>query len=400
MKGKEMSDFETFAISLKKYLEEIGYKGVYERSKSYESFYESIKDLDCHDFRFFFFKAHYLYAIMDNKEQAKDYIDKSIQAIALINNDIDSSDDSLCENTPFLFVPIEGSEKYMQLRMTTLFVFISNIYTLAGEIYSNLDLDAEALKYYQRANYYKSFLKTEIENRSYIYLYSFRRFNEYSLSDLINKEITVSPSKNMNDPFDSIINLWSNEKQLEKTCKEHKHVKNLSRSFDYFRIRSFCNGDTEDALNSLLMWSHYADEHRGYCIKYKLSKHFIKQDENDSFEHMFLKPIIYRKDEDKVDISEMTTINTDLAFATKHESWGYENEVRLIVYNPNKEDSFYGIPLDNDSCIEAIYFGCKCEPKTINTIKNLFSKADIPPKFFKVYSESKDVYQLKWDKSV
>ena len=32
--------------------------------------------------------------------------------------------------------------------------------------------------------------------------------------------------------------------------------------------------------------------------------------------------------------------------------------------------------------------------------KNLFSKADIPPKFFKVYSESKDVYQLKWDKSV
>ena len=204
----------------------------------------------------------------------------------------------------------------------------------------------------------------------------------------------------MNDPFDSIINLWGSEEQLKETCKEHKHIKNLSRSFDYFRIRSFCNGDTEDALNSLLMWSHYADEHRGYCIKYKLSKHFIKQDENDSFEHMFLKPIIYRKDEDKVDISEMTTINTDLAFATKHESWGYENEVRLIVYNPNKEDAFYGIPLDKDSCIEAIYFGCKCDQKTINTIKNLFSKADIPPKFFKVYSESKDVYQLKWDKSV
>ena len=38
--------------------------------------------------------------------------------------------------------------------------------------------------------------------------------------------------------------------------------------------------------------------------------------------------------------------------------------------------------------------------KIIKTIKNLFSKADIPPKFFKVYSESKDVYQLKWDKSV
>lgn len=400
MKCKEMSDFKIFVIALKKYLEEIGYKGVYERSKSYESFYENIKDLDCHDFRFFFFKAHYLYAIMDNKEQAKDYIDKSIKSIALIKHEISSPNDLFCDNSPFLFVPIEGSKKYIPLRLPTLFVLISDIYTIAGEIYSNLDFDAEALKYYQRANYYMLFLKTEIENRSYVYLYSFRRFNDYSMDDLINNKITVCPSKNMNDPFDSIINLWSNEKQLKKTCKEHKHIKNLSRSFDDFRIRSFCNGETEEALNNLLMWSHYADEHRGYCIKYKLSKHFIKQDENDSFEHMFLKPIIYRKDEDKVDISEMTTINTDLAFATKHESWGYENEVRLIVYNPNKEDAFYGIPLDEDSCIEAIYFGCKCEPKTINTIKNLFSKTDTPPKFYKMKSDSKDVYHLTWDKSV
>ena len=400
MKCKEMSDFKIFVIALKKYLEEIGYKGVYERSKSYESFYENIKDLDCHDFRFFFFKAHYLYAIMDNKEQAKYYIDKSIQSIALIKHEITSPNDLFCDNSPFLFVPIEGSKKYIPLRLPTLFVLISDIYTIAGEIYSNLDLDAEALKYYQRANYYKLFLKTEIENRSYIYLYSFRRFNDYSMDDLINNKITVCPSKNMNDPFDSIINLWSNEKQLKKTCKEHKHVKNLSRSFDDFRIRSFCNGETEEALKNLLMWSHYADEHRGYCIKYKLSKHFIKQKENDSFEHMFLKPIIYRKDKDKVDISEMTTINTDLAFATKHESWGYENEVRLIVYNPNKEDAFYGIPLDKDSCIEAIYFGCRCEQKTINTIKNLFSKTDTPPMFYKMKSDSKDVYHLTWDKSV
>lgn len=276
----------------------------------------------------------------------------------------------------------------------------SCIYTLAGEIYSILELDKEALKYYQRANYYKLFLKTEIENHSYVYLYSFRRFNEYSLSDLINSEITVSPSKNMNDPFDSIINFWGTKELLEITCKEPKHIKNLSRSFDYFRIRSFCNGNTTRALKNILMWSHYADNHRGYCIKYKLSKHFIKQDKNDRFEHMFLKPIIYRKDEDKVDISEMTTINTDLAFATKHESWGYENEVRLIVYNPNKEDAFYGIPLDKDSCIEAIYFGCRCEPKTINTIKNLFSKSDTPPKFYQMKSDSKDVYHLTWDKSV
>lgn len=273
-----------------------------------------------------------------------------------------------------------------------------SIYSLAGEIISK-ESETEALKYYQKANYYRMFLNTKLEVKDYIYLYSFRSFNVYSLSDLINNEITVAPSNKMNDPFDSIINLWGSKEQLGKTCKEREHIKNLSRSFDYFRIRSFCNGNTTRALKNILMWSHYADEHRGYCIKYKLSKHFIKQERNDNFEHMFLKPIIYRKDKDKVDISEMKTINTDLAFATKHESWGYENEVRLIVYNPNKEDAFYGIPLDKDSCIEAIYFGCRCEPKTIYTIKNLFSKTDTPLKFYQMKSDSKDVYHLKWEKT-
>ena len=380
-----MSDFEKFARALYNFL-----KG----TESDDSFYGDIMDLVCYDFRFFYFKAHYLYKKLGKVGETKMYVDKAIEASTKIKNVVNNAKDILCENSVSIFAPL-GNGKYYKIQIDNREV-LGKIYSLAGEIYSILELDNEALEYYKRALYYKTLLKTDIEEEDYVYLYSFRRFNEYSLADLINNEITVSPSKKMNDPFDSVINLWGSEEQLIETCKEHKHIKNLSRSFDYFRIRSFCNGETEEALGNLLMWSHYADEHRGYCVKYKLSKHFIKQDENDSFEHMFLKPIIYRKDEEKVDISELTTINTDLAFATKHRSWKYENEVRLIVYNPNKEDAFYGIPLDKDSCIEAIYFGCRCEQKTINTIKNLFSKSDTPPKFYQMKLDRTDVYHLKW----
>ena len=38
--------------------------------------------------------------------------------------------------------------------------------------------------------------------------------------------------------------------------------------------------------------------------------------------------------------------------------------------------------------------------RTINTIKKLFSESDTPPKFYQMKSDSKDVYHLKWDKSV
>lgn len=384
-----MNDFQEFKKALSEYSEEIKRKEVYALSQSYDCFYEKIKDLDCYDFRFFFFKALYFYKKLGKIEDAKIYVNKSIEAISKIKNEIHSAKDIQCANSLLIFVPV-GMLEVDNVEL------IAKVYTLAGEIYSILELDSEALEYYKRALYYKTLLKTDIEKEDYVYLYSFRRFNDYSKDDLINNKITVSPSKKMNDPFDSIINLWGSEEQLKETCKEHKHIKNLSRSFDYFRIRSFCNGETEEALENLLMWSHYADEHRGYCVKYKLSKHFIKQDENDIFEHMFLKPIIYRKNEEKVDISGMTSINTDLAFATKHESWKYEKEVRLIVYNPNKEESFYGIPLDKDSCIEAIYFGCKCSPDTKNTIMKLFSQVETSPKFYEMYSDSNIVYQLKW----
>lgn len=47
-----MSDFEIFEKALYAYL-----KG----TESYDSFYEKIKDLDCYDFRFFYYKAHYIY---------------------------------------------------------------------------------------------------------------------------------------------------------------------------------------------------------------------------------------------------------------------------------------------------------------------------------------------------
>ena len=78
------------------------------------------------------------------------------------------------------------------------------------------------------------------------------------------------------------------------------------------------------------------------------------------------------------------SINSDLAFATKTRDWKYENEVRLIVYNPNKEEPFYSIELDNESEIEAIYFGYRCPKHVMETIKNVFVKQkESIPKFLR-----------------
>ena len=206
---------------------------------------------------------------------------------------------------------------------------------------------------------------------------------------LIENKITVSPSTAMNDPFDSIINLWATEEHLAMMCKEKSHAKPYAKSFQYNRIRCFCYGKEENVINKTLMWAHYAEEHRGICIKYQLSSHFIKQDENDKYEHMYLKKVEYT---DKTIGIETPTINSAIAFATKGKEWSYENEVRLIDYNPNIETPYYGIALDTESSIESIYFGLRCEESTVKTIKALFKNHDVIPKFYKMELDRSNVY--------
>lgn len=292
-----------------------------------------------------------------------------------------------------------GNGAYVPLPLPHIHLQLSDIYTCAGEVYGKLDISDQSLEYYKRSHYYKLFLKTEFDNLSKISLFSFRRFNEYSLTDLINNTITVSPSIKMNDPFDSLINIWASEEMLRKTCHtpDSKHIEPFSKSFRFFRIRSFCGGRGNTPVWNHLMWSHYAGEHTGFCVKYKFSRHFIKQEENDSYEHMYLKKIKYSNN--KIDL-HTGTIDTNLAFATKNKCWKYENEVRLIAYNPDRTENFYGIPLDEQSEIEAIFFGYKCTEQNIATVKNLLARKDQThkPKFYRMVLNSHNIYRLDYQK--
>ena len=385
-----MEDFDIFALSLETYLKnEKKYSGEVLRNK-YIEFQESIKNLKCNDFRFHYYRAHYLNR-QNRMDEAKYNIDNAIILTYSINNEFPCS---TWENCVILWYPdIHNTERKYPLELP-LHSQLSKVYLCAGEIYAKIGDENLSLKYYQIGQYYGSFLKSDFEKQQTISVFSFRKFNEYSLSDLINNTITVSPSTKMNDPLDSVINLWGNENKFRNQCKEKKHVKPYSQSFDYYRIRAFCLGKGYSPIRNILMWSHYAGEHTGFCIKYKLSKHFICQKENPEYEHMYLKKIKYTNE--KVNLS-VKSIDSNLAFATKKRDWKYENEVRLILYNPNNSAPFYGIQLDTMSEIEAIFFGYRCPESTISTIMNIFANSKTKsPKFYKITLDDTNIYNLKY----
>lgn len=276
---------------------------------------------------------------------------------------------------------------------------LAEMYFTAGELFAVANDMESSLKYYKLYQYHNSFINQKLNNK--IRFFSFRKFNEYSISDLINNEVTVSRSTAMNDPVDSIINLWAQDENLKELCKDKKHIAPLVKSFDYYRIRSFCKGKGNSPVRNVLMWSHYADEHRGYCIKYRFSEHFIKQEENTEHKNMYITQIHYANKNERIDIRERR-ISTQLAYATKSKPWKYEDEVRLIVYDPNNTQDFLGIELDDDSSIEAIFFGCRCPKSTIKTIQNIIKNRPAKfenklVKFYKMKVNPLDVYHFTYE---
>jgi hypothetical protein len=118
--------------------------------------------------------------------------------------------------------------------------------------------------------------------------------------------------------------------------------------------------------NNPLMWSHYADEHRGLCIEY----------DTERLPHETLNAVNYRsprsiKVSDLIkwkvnESSEAARRVHDTYFFAKSPEWRYEKEWRDISEGNGIKASTYPIT--------AVYFGMRCDPAVVATIVMLFSR--------------------------
>lgn len=134
----------------------------------------------------------------------------------------------------------------------------------------------------------------------------------------------------------------SPEEQLHKAQEMWKEITERGRS--NVRICSF-----SERNDSLLMWSHYANEHKGICLEYDF--------EFDENVRTFLQPVLYtNKLYKQKTINEPFAINQIMASLTKAKDWQYEKEWRLTVFTPlGKEIN----PRHKASRPKAIYLGAR-----------------------------------------
>lgn len=136
--------------------------------------------------------------------------------------------------------------------------------------------------------------------------------------------------------FDSILSQVPDSKGVRKGSPMWKELQTvMSKSVKQFRetmghIR--CTTGVacfSESYDSLLMWSHYAQNHQGICVEYEL----LKFNTELKFSPV---PIIYSNERTRLSAIDMDNMGpSSLAFfigclTTKSIEWSYENEWRII----------------------------------------------------------------------
>lgn len=317
---------------------------------------------------------------LDNHDKNK--LNESIDIICMAIN-IFKNDRVFVEIHEFSFI------KYEVIKM---------LYPLAGEIYAHID-KKKSLEYFQEYqlslfNCLKTSDMDGFQNSNEVFVYKFRKCSDYLYNDLRKRQITLSKPGCMNDPFDSLYNLWSEPENLNNITKDKEHLELLHKSFDYYRFCSFCveKDPAKPVLENLLMWSHYADEHKGICIKYKLTGDCISINQNDeSHLHLVLRKVDCIKDKQSIETKEITIKE---AFLLKAECWEYEQEARLISYDSAYEDDRLGLAYGDNISIDSIFFGIRCSLGDKEKIKSIVGDNvyydDMKPNY-------KDIFKLEYN---
>lgn len=190
-------------------------------------------------------------------------------------------------------------------------------------------------------------------------LYKYLSFNQHSLSLLINNEVWFSKAVDVNDPFEFKFRLSSMEMRGISVSKAE--IQEARK--DAMQLGVYCLSEIND---NILMWSHYASNHTGFCIEFERTK------ENDLKPESCV-PIIY-PDDDSIPVIENEELESSKTFAkiatTKSKLWSYEKEWRIISREIGGRTS--SLPGD----ITSIIFGCRMNEGNRNTIRKIL-KTDI-----------------------
>ena len=236
------------------------------------------------------------------------------------------------------------------------------------------------------------------------YLYKYRNINENTLKTLKNNELYFSFPSEFNDPFDTKIDVnfegnradwkryllnispYNSDSKIERILNSFEEYNYNIKELPTFNKEKYFNAAESliilclsELNDNILMWTHYANNHKGICLGFKTTciSNSIGLEFEDTFhfnpskKRGFLPTfkVKYKKERPKPYNPLKDGKEKLFEFAkTKYLDWEYEKERRIIyLYNDIKEKI---INFKRDILSEII-FGLKTSEEDINRIKDI-----------------------------
>lgn len=184
-------------------------------------------------------------------------------------------------------------------------------------------------------------------NTYYFKFYSFGEYAKDTLIHLMDNQIYAPSVSQMNDPFED---RWYGGEYEDIMNRLDSDLKGRVDRRGVFCLCSSTDSDFPLSKDSILMWSHYADSHKGFCVMF--SNGILKSKEA-GFVSIGAKYI-----QEQVEIGQTipysTESNEELLRIIEHKSdiWERESEIRLCY---PRSGEYHNIA---DGSIMAIFCGC------------------------------------------
>jgi hypothetical protein len=249
-------------------------------------------------------------------------------------------------------------------------------------------------------------------------LFKYRVANEFLFRLLSNKEIYHAGVESFNDPlegikaytfefsaddigafFDSLSSHVTDESTRQAQCRQLiEHYSRHSEKFEEEVRRHFLNDLEQFGIScftakydNFLMWTHYADDHRGVCLEFDFSKEvesFKVGDFDPSNSYLFcMRKVEYGGAVPVVNLRDLFSERFSPIYH-KCQRFDYEEEYRSIRV---KVGAYSFVP----ACLRGVFMGLNTPPETIDRIKQTLTDAGFDDVVLKKMVQKRGSYDLE-----
>lgn len=198
-------------------------------------------------------------------------------------------------------------------------------------------------------------------------LYKYRTITDYNMDLIENSTLYLTDAESFNDPFDPPFRVNEEYRKYMKILAPMVVIGSLS-----------------NINNSILMWSHYADSHKGFCIEYDITEFKRKLPKYTTIRKVRYSETLSISSGKPMDTDEYFHSILDM-YAFKHKDWEYEEEYRIFSH---QESDFLSLP------ISRIYLGKDIIQENESKIRNICQNKKILVD--KMHVNNNDIFKLEF----